>query len=250
METAVRVLLVGAQGRLGQAITRAAESEDGIAIVARCGRHDSIGGLIGECDAVIDVSAAAAVEEIAPVCAANGKALVIGTTGHSPDQLAAVALAATKIPVVLAPNFSVGVNALFWLTRKAAELLGDEFDIEIVEAHHRLKKDAPSGTAKRLAELLCKGRDLRYASDVVHSREGVAGEREPRQIGMHAIRAGEIVGEHTVMFSGPGERLELTHRASSRDTFALGALRAGRWIVKQPPALYTMEHVLGLIDAR
>lgn len=250
METAVRVLLVGAQGRLGQAITRAAESEEGIAIVARCGRHDSIGGSIAECDVVIDVSAAAAAEEISAACAANGKPLVIGTTGHSPDQLAAVGLIAKKIPIVLAPNFSVGVNTLFWLTRKAAELLGDGFDIEIVEAHHRLKKDAPSGTAKRLAELLCEVRDLRYENDVVHGREGMVGERERRQIGMHAIRGGEIVGEHTVMFSGPGERLEVTHRASSRDTFALGALRAARWIVKQPPALYTMEHVLGLTDAR
>jgi 4-hydroxy-tetrahydrodipicolinate reductase len=150
------------------------------------------------------------------------------------------------VPVILAANFSVGVNTLFWLSRRAAELLGDSFDIEIVETHHRLKKDAPSGTAKRLAQLLAEARDLSYADNIAHGREGQVGERPSNEIGVHAIRAGDVVGEHTVIFAASGERLELTHKASSRDTFAVGALRAALWIIGQPPALYSMEDVLGL----
>lgn len=230
MERTVGVLLVGAQGRLGEAISRVAELQDGIAIVARCGRGDPFTQSIDRCDVLIDVSSTDAVEEICAVCVEHGKPLVIGTTGHSPKQTAAIETAAAKISIVLAPNFSVGVNTLFWLARKAAELLGDDFDIDIIEAHHRSKKDAPSGTAKRLGELL---RDLRP-------------DPPAKEITMHAIRAGDIVGDHTVMFTGPGERLELTHRASSRDPFALGALRAARWTVERPPGLYSMENVLGL----
>lgn len=246
MESAVRVSLVGAHGRLGEAISRAAESDTRVSIVGRCGRGDSIDACIDDCDVVVDVSSANATPEICGKCVEHRKPLVIGTTGHSAEQTRAIDAAAKAIAIVLAPNFSVGVNTLFWLTRKAAELLGEEFDIEIVEAHHRLKKDAPSGTAKRLAEVLCDVRGLRYADGVAHGREGVSGERPADQIGMHAIRAGDIIGEHTVIFAGRGERLELTHRASSRDTFAAGALRAARWIVDQPPQLYTMEQVLGL----
>lgn len=231
---------------MGQAISRAAESQSDIDIVARPGRDEPIRKLIGNCDVVIDVSSAAATEEICAACVEHNKPLVIGTTGHSAAQTDAIATAAKAIPVVLAPNFSVGVNTLFWLTRKAAELLGEDFDIEIVESHHRLKKDAPSGTAKRLAKVLCEVRGLRYEENVAHGREGMVGERPAKQIGMHAIRAGDTVGEHTVVFAGGGERLELTHRALSRDTFAVGALQAARWIVGRAPMLYTMEHVLGL----
>ena len=246
MATAVRVSVIGASGRLGNSITRTADSESEVVIVGRCTRGDAVSSCIAECDVVIDVSTASAGEEICRVCVEQHKPLVIGTTGHSAGQMRVVEGAGSKIPVVLAPNFSIGVNTLFWLTRKAAELLGEGFDVEIIEAHHRLKKDAPSGTAKRLAELLCTVRGLQYDRDVAHGREGIGGERPTQQIGMHAIRAGDIVGEHTVLFAGAGERLELTHRASSRDTFAVGALRAARWIVGQPPALYSMEHVLGL----
>lgn len=246
MAAPVRVSVIGAAGRLGGAITSAAENGSEVVIVGRCGRGDAISSCVADCDVVIDVSTASAAEEICRVCVEQQKPLVIGTTGHSAEQMRAIENAATKIAVVLAPNFSVGVNTLFWLTRKAAELLGAGFDIEIVEAHHRLKKDAPSGTAKRLAELLCEVRDLDYERDVAHGRQGMVGERSTQQIGIHAIRAGDIVGEHTVVFAGAGERVELTHRASSRDTFALGALRAARWIANQPPALYSMEHVLGL----
>ncbi len=250
MQKAVRVLVVGAAGRMGQAISRAAESQTDIDVVARPGRDEPIRKLVGNCDVVIDVSSVAAIKEVCEACVEHNKPLVIGTTGHSADQTNGIASAAKMIPVVLAPNFSAGVNTLFWLTRKAAELLGKDFDIEIVESHHRLKKDAPSGTAKRLAEVLCEVRGLRYEENVAHGREGMVGERPPNQIGMHAIRAGEMAGEHTVVFAGAGERLELTHRALSRDTFAVGALQAARWIAGRPPMLYTMEHVLGLAAAQ
>ncbi|CAN5538437.1 4-hydroxy-tetrahydrodipicolinate reductase [soil metagenome] len=246
----LRVALIGAGGRMGEAISRRAESESDIDLAARCVRGESVEQAIGDCDVVIDVSSAAVTEEVCVSCAARQKPLVIGTTGHSQDETDAIRLAAKSIAVVLAPNFSVGVNTLFWLTRKAAELLGDGFDVEIVEAHHRLKKDAPSGTAKRLAEVICEARGLSYEKGVAHGREGIVGERPAKQIGMHAIRAGDIVGEHTVTFARTGERVELTHRASSRDTFAVGALRAARWIVTRPPMLYTMEHVLGLDSAQ
>jgi 4-hydroxy-tetrahydrodipicolinate reductase len=150
------------------------------------------------------------------------------------------------IPIVFSPNFSVGVNALFWLTRKAAEMLGPDFDLEIAETHHRLKKDAPSGTAKKLAEILCEVRKLDYAKNVAHGREGMIGERPAAEIGMHSIRGGDVVGDHTVTFAGRGERLELTHKASSRETFAAGALRAAKWAAGRPAGLYSMEDVLGL----
>ncbi len=156
--------------------------------------------------------------------------------------------AARFIPIVFAPNFSIGVNTLFWLTRKATEILGTNFDLEIVEMHHRLKKDSPSGTARRLAEILAEVRELDYAKDVRHGREGMVGERTKTEIGMHAVRGGDVVGDHTVIYANVGERLELTHKASSRDTFATGALRAAAWASKQPAGLYDMQDVLGLKD--
>ena len=246
MKPPLRVLVMGAAGRMGQAIVRTAGADKAVVISAHLDQGDAIGSAIGNCDVVIDFSHADATAEVAATCAAAHKPLVIGTTGHSTAQREAIAQAATKVPVILSANFSVGVNTLFWLTRKAAELLGEEFDLEIVETHHRLKKDAPSGTAKRLAEILCDVRGLAYEKDVTHGREGMIGERPRKQIGVHAIRAGDAVGEHTVMFAAAGERVELTHKASSRETFAMGALRAAQWIVAQPPALYSMEDVLGL----
>ena len=154
--------------------------------------------------------------------------------------------AARDIAIVFAANFSVGVNTLFWLTRQAAKILGPAFDLEVVEVHHRLKKDAPSGTARRLAEILAEERDLRYAEAARHGREGLVGERGANEIGLHAVRGGDVVGEHTVLFAALGERVELIHRASSRETFALGALRAAAWLGDRPPGLYDMEDVLGL----
>jgi len=246
MENAARITLVGAAGRMGQATKTAIGAEPGWEIAAECEQGDAISRCLADCDVVIDFSSPDATKSNCAACVEFRKPLVIGTTGHSLEQLSAIEGAAKSVAILLAANFSVGVNALFWLTRKAAELLGESFDLEIVETHHRLKKDAPSGTAKRLAEVLCEARGLRYGEDITHGREGLAGERPRKEIGVHAIRAGDVVGDHTVIFASSGERLELTHKASSRETFALGALRAARWIIGKPAGLYTMEDVLGL----
>ncbi len=245
MSTPVRVLLLGAKGRMGQAIAAAAKTS-GIEITAGLDLGDEIGGHIGGCDVVIDFSHPNASSELARACRKAKKPAVIGTTGHSKEERASIEELVLSVPVVLSPNFSVGVNTLFWLTRKAAQMLGEDFALEITEMHHRLKKDAPSGTAKKLAEILCEVRRLDYAKDVRHGREGLVGERSANEIGVHSIRGGDVVGDHTVTFAGAGERLELTHKASSRDTFALGALRAACWVVGKPPGLYSMEDVLGL----
>ena len=246
MSAPLRVLIVGARGRMGRAIESAASSRPDVEISARADVGDSLQDLIAQCDIVIDFSHADATAASCDACVAAGKPLVIGTTGHSLEQRAQIERAAGSVPVVLAPNFSVGVNTIFWLTRKASELLGEGFDVEIVEMHHRLKKDAPSGTAKRLAEVVCEARGLSYERDVAHGRAGLVGERPAPQIGMHAVRGGDVVGDHTVIFASAAERVELTHKASSRETFAVGALRAAKWIVGQPPGLYSMEDVLGL----
>ena len=245
MKTPVRVLLLGAKGRMGQAISAAAPQAE-VEIMAGLDIGDDIAPHIGECDAVIDFSHPNSSSELSRACREAKKPAVIGTTGHSKEERAAIDALAQSVPVVLAPNFSVGVNTLFWLTRKAAEMLGDDFDLEISEMHHRLKKDAPSGTAKKLAEILCEVRGLDYGKNVRHGRDGLVGERPAKEIGMHSIRGGDVVGDHTVTFAGAGERLELTHKAASRETFAFGALRAAKWIAGKPPGLYSMEDVLGL----
>ena len=241
----VRVLLVGAKGRMGQAIAAAAEAADAV-IVAALDQGDDLTKEIDACEVVVDFSHPSATDAICRACLGAGKPLVVGTTGHSNEERALLEKAAKSLPIVFSPNFSVGVNALFWLTRKAAEMLGQDFDLEIVETHHRLKKDAPSGTAKKLAEILCEVRKLDYAKNVAHGREGLIGERPAAEIGVHSIRAGDVVGDHKVMFAGRGERLELAHKASSRETFAAGALRAAKWVVGRPAGLYSMEDVLGL----
>ena len=173
-------------------------------------------------------------------------AMVIGTTGMSLEERGLLAAAAREIPVVFAPNMSVGVNVLFKVVAEVAAILGEDFDVEILEAHHRLKKDAPSGTAVRLGEIVAEtlGRD--YEKDAVFARQGFTGERTQREIGMQTLRAGDIVGEHTVMFGGMGERLEVIHRAHSRDNFASGAVRAALWLAGREPGLYDMQDVLGL----
>jgi 4-hydroxy-tetrahydrodipicolinate reductase len=245
VKTPVRVLLLGAKGRMGQAIGAAASKAD-VEISAGLDLGDEIAEQIDGCDVVIDFSHPNASRELGRACRDAKKPAIIGTTGHSKEERAALEELAKAVPVVLSPNFSVGVNALFWLTRKAAQMLGDDFDLEITEMHHRLKKDAPSGTAKKLAEILCEARGLDYGKNVRHGREGLVGERRSDEIGVHSIRGGDVVGDHTVSFAGAGERLELTHKASSRETFALGALRAARWIVGKPAGLYSMEDVLGL----
>ena len=146
----------------------------------------------------------------------------------------------------MSPNFSIGVNTLFWLTSKAAEILGNGYDLEVVEMHHRLKQDAPSGTAKHLAEILAKQTGLSYSDNTIHGRKGIIGPRTKNEIGMHSIRGGDVIGDHTVIYAASGERIELAHKASSRNTFANGALRAAQWLKNQNPGLYDMQDVLGL----
>ncbi|MFH1007817.1 MAG: 4-hydroxy-tetrahydrodipicolinate reductase, partial [Candidatus Latescibacterota bacterium] len=182
----------------------------------------------------------------ARICGAMGKPMVVGTTGWSAAQLAQFKEAVQEIPCVFAPNYSVGVNLLFKLVEEAARILGDEYDVEIVEAHHRLKKDAPSGTALGLAEAAARGLDRNLEEVAVYGRKRMVGARTQNEIGIHAVRAGDIVGEHTVLFGGIGERIELAHRAGSRDTFAQGALRAARFAAKASAGLYDMRDVLGL----
>lgn len=247
MNDPLRIIVNGAQGRMGEAIIDCAKVDTQIAMVAELDMGDDLSSVIDLGDAVIDFSHHSAAPGVAEICGGNGKALVIGTTGHSDAELDSIRAAAASIPVVLAPNFSVGVNTLFWLTRKAAEILGPDFDLEVVEMHHRLKKDAPSGTAKRLAEILAEVRGLAYATDARHGRQGIVGERTDGEIGVHAIRGGDVVGDHTVIYAGQGERVELTHKASSRQTFARGAIRAAKWAKSREPGLYDMQDVLDLV---
>lgn len=242
----LRLIINGAKGRMGQALISCASRNDALKVVSATDAGDNLADVLDGADAVIDFTHADATTSVAGLCVEKGKTLVIGTTGHDDAARSAIARCAEKIPIVFAPNFSIGVNTLFWLTRKAAEILGPDFDLEVVEMHHRLKKDSPSGTARRLAEILAEVRELSYDTDVRHGREGMVGERTRTEIGMHAIRGGDVVGDHTVIFANTGERLELTHKASSRDTFANGALRAAFWAHGRAPGLYDMEDVLGL----
>jgi 4-hydroxy-tetrahydrodipicolinate reductase len=241
-----RVIITGAKGRMGQALVLCAKKIQELEIVAAIDRGDDLKSVISKTDVVIDFSSHEATPKIAQFCAKNKKAIVIGTTGHSDAERTAILKLKAKIPMVWASNFSTGVNTLFWLTRKAVEILGTDFDLEIIEMHHRLKKDAPSGTAKSLAEILAEVRKQQLEKVARHGRVGIVGERTPAEIGIHSVRGGDVVGDHTVVFANTGERMELTHKASSRDTFANGALRAALWVVKQKPGLYDMQDVLGL----
>jgi len=240
-----RVIITGAKGRMGQALVSCAKNFRDIEIVAQVDKGDDLPAVVAQCDVLIDFSAHTATADIAGLCARHKKAIVIGTTGHSKNEHAEILKFKTKLPIVWTSNFSTGVNTLFWLTRKAAEILGTDFDLEIIEMHHRMKKDAPSGTAKTLAEILASARKQSLDKIARHGRMGI-GERAPGEIGIHSLRGGDVVGDHTVVFANSGERLELTHKASSRDTFANGALRAALWVAKQKPGLYDMQDVLGL----
>ena len=265
----IKATVSGAAGRMGRAIIGAINSAEGVRLAGALERkgHLNLGqdagqlagigdigiplvseieSLLGETDVFIDFSSPDAALLSVEACVKEGTPAVVGTTGLSPDQVTALTLFSRTIPVVFAPNMSVGVNLLFKLAKEAALSLGDGYDVEIIEAHHRNKKDAPSGTAMHLAEVVAGalGRDLDQTA--CYSRRGLIGERGMDEIGIQTIRAGDIVGEHTLILAGPGERLELTHRAHNRDNFALGAVRAARWIVNQPPGLHTMADVLGL----
>lgn len=197
-------------------------------------------------DVVIDFTNAEASLKNLRVAAGSGKAAVVGSTGFTPEQTEEARDLAQKAPCVLSPNMSVGVNVLYKAVADLARILGDDYDIEVVEAHHRMKKDAPSGTAMKLGQVLAEAVNRDFGEVGVFARKGLIGERTRKEIGMQTIRAGDIIGEHTVLFGGPGERLEVTHRAHSRDNFARGAVRAARWVVGREPGLYDMQDVLGL----
>lgn len=241
-----KLIITGAKGRMGRALVAGAERNPDLQVVGQIDLDSDLAHVIKDGDVAIDFSFHDATLAIARICADHGKALVIGTTGHSPEDKSQISSFKSRIPIVWASNYSTGVNTLFWLTRKAAEILGPGFDLEVIEMHHRLKKDAPSGTATTLAEILAEVRKQQLKEVIRHGRHGIVGERTSTEIGMHSLRGGDVVGDHTVVFAANGERLELTHKASSRETFAAGALRAAQWIVKQKPGLYDMQDVLGL----
>ncbi len=267
--TAARVAVTGAAGRMGRmlvaAVTAAQDMRLSAALehaqsphigadageVAGIGTVDvaigaDIAAVVDDFDVLVDFSVPAATLAKLDVCVANHKGVVIGTTGFDAAGLAAIDQAAQAVPLVIAPNMSVGVNVAFKLVASAAKALGDDVDVEVVEAHHRHKIDAPSGTAVRMGEILANalGRDL--ATDAVFGREGITGARDSRSIGFHSLRGGDIVGEHTVVFAGAGERIEITHRASSRENFAAGAVRAVRFVAGRVAGRYGMDDVLGL----
>lgn len=241
----IKLLITGSKGRMGQAIIRAAEAQN-VTVASTMDVGDALSPALEKADIVIDFSSHLFTNELLDECLKQKKSLVIGTTGHTNEELARIRETAKTLPVVFASNYSVGVNTLFWLTRKATELLGPDFDLEVVEMHHRMKKDSPSGTARTLVEILADVRGLEYDKDCKHGRFGDVGARTPKEIGVHAIRGGDVVGDHTVIFANVGERVELTHKASSRDTFANGSVRAAVWLAGKPAGLYDMQDVLGL----
>lgn len=266
---ATRIAINGAAGRMGRCLIQAVEQTQGLELSAAIDRADSslLGADAGElagvgklgvaitsnvaiatvnADVIIDFTLPEVTMALLEHCVSNQCHLVIGTTGFSDQQKAAIGQAAQSVSMVLAPNMSVGVNLSLKLLDIAARVLGDDVDIEIIEAHHRHKVDAPSGTALRMAEVVADalGRDLKECA--IYGREGRTGERDPKTIGFATVRAGDIVGDHTVMFASEGERVEISHKASSRMTFALGAMRASSWLTSRPSGLYDMQDVLDL----
>lgn len=265
----IRVIISGCCGRMGSRLVALAHQAKDLTLVGaiESSAQDGLGRDVGEYigigavgvlvsarletiaqrgDCLIEFSTPEATVEHARIAARLCVPMVIGTTGLSDRALASIRQASRRIPLLISPNMSVGVNVLFRLAEEAATMLGTAYDIEIVETHHAGKKDAPSGTAKRLAEVVARVRALALRRAAVYGRAGMQPRRSHDEIGIHAVRAGDVVGDHQLTFATAGERLELTHRASSRDTFALGALRATRFLVQQRPGLYDMRDVLGL----
>ena len=264
-----RIAIPGAAGRMGRNLIDACRRTEGLAVGVATERsgHDLLGSdagvvagvgelgvmisddlesLVDRFDVLIDFTAPVATLRHLELCCRYGKRIVIGTTGFSDEQKQQIKAASADIGIVFAPNMSVGVNLCLRLLDMSARVLGDEVDIEVIEAHHRHKVDAPSGTALRMGEVVAEalGRNLKDCA--VYGREGLTGARDRNTIGFETIRAGDIVGEHTVMFAAEGERVEITHKASSRMTFASGAVRAAGWVMSQPAGLYDMQDVLGL----
>jgi 4-hydroxy-tetrahydrodipicolinate reductase len=265
----IRVAITGAAGRMGKTLIQAIQEADGLTLGAALEHPDNpgIGQDAGEIagvgtlnvainanaadcadnfDVVIDFTVPDATLGLAAVCRANGKAMVIGTTGFTDEQLSTLKESAADIPLFMAPNMSVGVNLVFKLIEIAATALGDSVDVEVIEAHHRHKIDAPSGTAVRMGEVLAAALDRDLDTDAIYGRQGITGARARKTIGFSTIRGGDIVGEHTVMYAGEGERIEITHRAQSRMNFAQGALRAVRYVQGKPAGLYDMQTLLDL----
>ncbi len=267
----IRMAIAGSGGRMGRQLIQAVQQAEGVVLGAALARRgsswvgtdagelagvgvmnvrvsDSLEAVVDDFDILIDFTRPEGTIEYLGFCQKHGKGMIIGTTGFDDAGKAAISQAAQQIPIVFAANFSVGVNVVLKLLEKAAKVMGDYTDIEIVEAHHRHKVDAPSGTALAMGEAIAGalGRDLKDCA--VYAREGHTGERDPMSIGFATIRAGDIVGEHTAMFADIGERVEITHKASSRMTFANGAVRAGKWVSSKKKGLYDMKDVLGLED--
>ncbi|PHR29758.1 MAG: 4-hydroxy-tetrahydrodipicolinate reductase [Desulfotalea sp.] len=267
----IKVIIAGAAGRMGQKVACMVDQHPELVFTGafEAAGHPDIGrdaglvafgkengvligegleSVIADGDVIIDFTFHKATMGFAKIASAHAKAMVIGTTGLTPENLEELAQLAKTFPCVQAPNMSICVNVLFKLVKKTAAILGDDYDIEIIEAHHNKKKDSPSGTALKLGEMAAEGVNRKLEEVGVYERNGIIGERKPKEIGIQAIRAGDIVGEHTVYFAGPGERIELTHRAHNRDHFAKGAATAAAWIVGQKPGVYSMFDVLGLQD--
>ena len=265
----IKAIVSGPAGRMGGRIIHLIEAAEGITLAGAFEQPDhaavgkdvgEVAGLphkglkvagalkdvLGQGDVVIEFThpepSLAHLREVA----AAGKAMVLGTTGFSPAQVAEIHALGARTRLVFAPNMSVGVNLMFKVVADVAKVLSEGYDVEIVEAHHRLKKDAPSGTALKLAQVIAHALDRNLEEVGVYARHGIIGQRTDKEIGIQTVRAGDIVGEHTVLFGGIGERLEIIHRAHSRDNFAKGAVRAAQWVVNQPPACYDMQDVLGL----
>jgi 4-hydroxy-tetrahydrodipicolinate reductase len=264
----VRTVIAGVSGRMGRALIEAVTADAGCSLLAAIDRPgspllgqdpgaafgvpsgaqvtDQAAAALQGAHVLIDFTRPEATFGYLDACAAAGVPLVIGTTGFDDAGKARIAAASARIPIVFAPNMSVGVNLLMKLAEVAAQVLQDGYDIEIIEAHHRHKVDAPSGTALGLGQAVARAIDRDLASCAVYGREGVTGERDPNTIGFATVRGGDIVGDHTLLFAGIGERIELTHKASSRATFAQGALRAAKWLQGRAPGLYDMRDVLNL----
>ena len=265
----IKVIVSGAAGRMGGRLVSLVRDSTALTLVGALegkGHHalgedagetagsgragvpitDNLPVLIERGEVVIDFSTPEATLEHLRMMAQHQRAMVIGTTGFSASEVDELKSLARQVPCVFSPNMSIGINLIYKVISEMAKTLGDDYDIEVIEAHHRLKKDAPSGTALKIAEVLAHAvnRDLNQVG--VYARKGLIGERTKGEIGIQTIRAGDIVGDHTILFGGMGERIEVTHRAGSRDTFARGALRAARWVVRKPPGLYDMMDVLSL----
>lgn len=268
-ENMIKIGVAGAAGKMGSRISALSKDYEGIELAGvfeRKGHADigkdigilngmgelnillssGIGEIIDKVDLVIDFTSIESTKENLRIAAGKGKAMVIGTTGFSKEDLTEIETLTANVPCVLASNMSLGVNLLLKVLQDIARVLGDEYDIEIVEAHHRLKKDAPSGTALKMAQVIADAVERNLEEVAVYARKGIIGQRTKKEIGIQTVRAGDIVGEHTVIFGGLGERIEITHKASSRDTFARGALKAALWLSGKPSGLYDMQDVLGL----